>query len=113
MSGGYVYGYVYFVEAVGAKRIKIGWTTDPRNRLDTLATASPFPLEQIKVTYGDRDTERWWHQKFEDLRVHREWFRATPRLRDAIADLPDASVIDDDGRAAYEHARECFIGKAA
>lgn len=79
-------GYVYFIEALGTKRIKIGWSLNPLSRVEELATASPFPLELIRVIYGDRRTEQWWHQKFENSRVHREWFRATPKLRNAITD---------------------------
>jgi hypothetical protein len=106
-------GYVYFIEAVGAGRIKIGFTSDPLRRFSELVTGSPFPLERIKVIYGDRSTETWWHQKFEDARVHNEWFRATPHLRKAIANTAPASVNDGDGRVAYEHARECFVGLRA
>src|SRR5262245_55349967 len=97
-------GYVYFIEAAGSRRIKIGWSATPWKRIAELSTACPFPLELLKVTYGARQTERWWHHKYDDLRVHLEWFKAAPRLRKAIALTADAPVIDpaadSDGRAA-------------
>src|SRR5262245_31102393 len=107
------FGYVYFVEAIGAKRIKIGWTTRPPHwRLNDLTTSSPFPLELLKIIYGDYSTEQWWHQKFGDLRVHGEWFKARPSLRHAIAIAPAAIIVDDDGREAHDHARRCIAGLA-
>ena len=51
-------GFVYVIRAVGTRRIKIGFTTQPKERLASLQTGSPFPLEMISCRPGDRGDER-------------------------------------------------------
>lgn len=75
---------VYFIEAVGKSRIKIGTTANIPLRLATLATASPFPLRLIGSIRGCREVERHWHFEFEDIRHRGEWFEATDWLRNTI-----------------------------
>jgi hypothetical protein len=103
-------GYIYFIEAIGTNRIKIGWSTNPNERLDHIASSCPFPVKLIKLIYGDYKTEQLWHQKFKHLRIYREWFKSTSALRMAIDKSPSVYVIEEDGRAAYQQARLDFIG---
>ena len=78
-----LYGFIYLVEAVGADRIKIGWTAaSPRRRLAELQVCSPFPLDLIGAMRGSRLDERRLHRTFEADRIIGEWFAATPTLRE-------------------------------
>lgn len=61
--------------------IKIGVTKDPRGRMASLQTASPFPLSfaAIAATPGSGfDIEERAHGMLSNRRVLGEWFRASP-----------------------------------
>jgi hypothetical protein len=74
--------YVYFIEAVGLDKIKIGVSDNPEKRLQQLATGSAVSLKLKAKMLGDALTESEMHRKFDHLRVDREWFYATKELRD-------------------------------
>lgn len=86
-------GSVYFAvfseqvtETFVTPMVKIGFTEgDPRKRIQQLATASPFPLQIVGVIAGSKQMEKEIHERFEDLRVHREWFFRDQRIDDFIA----------------------------
>lgn len=71
---------VYFVEAVGADRIKIGSTTNIEHRLSTLKVGSPFPLRLLAIRRDDGTLEAQLHRQFASNRLHGEWFRMTEDL---------------------------------
>jgi hypothetical protein len=75
--------YVYFVEAVGSDRIKIGKTRAVDARLQQLQVTSPFKLRILKVIRGGVDEDLRWHDRFKHLRVHGEWFHLDPELTSA------------------------------
>lgn len=77
--------HVYFIKPVGmAGPIKIGCSWHTRERLKTLSTWSPFPLEIIVIIPGSYKLEKNIHACFADLHSHREWFHAGDRLLKAI-----------------------------
>lgn len=79
-------GFVYFIEAVGGRRIKIGWTDrHPSRRLATLQTGSCFPLKPLGVMIGLPALEREMHARFRPLRCEGEWFLAKTELRKFIS----------------------------
>lgn len=80
-------GFVYFLEAVGLQRIKIGYSKDPEARLKSLQTGSPVPLVEIGRIPGDQQSETDLHQQFDHLRLDGEWFHAVKQLRDYIRGL--------------------------
>lgn len=91
--------YVYFARPVGMDGpIKIGWSNAPEQRILNLMTWSPFPLELVVMISGGRELEKNIHECFADLHSHGEWFRADPRLVDAIYKLvigfPVGQAID-------------------
>lgn len=70
-------GYIYFIHCEGY--LKIGMSTlHPRERLQTMQTGCPFPLELVAVWTMDiafvRIAERFLHERFGDRRHTREWF---------------------------------------
>lgn len=77
-------GTVYFVEAAGANRIKIGWTgaDSARDRVRALQTASPFELGILLEAPGTMADEQKIHAHFDRFRVAptTEWFHANDAL---------------------------------
>lgn len=72
---------VYFIEAVGAGLVKIGFTDgDPMDRLKQLQTGCPHALRLRGVLEGDQSAERAMHQQFAHLREGGEWFKFTIEL---------------------------------
>lgn len=76
---------VYALTVHGAERIKIGFTTNLHERVHTLETGSPFPLTVLAFMPGDYALEARFHAKLARYRVHREWFRDVPRVRNELA----------------------------
>lgn len=77
-SGG---DWVYVIHAPEVRRVKIGYTTDPAQRLATLRTGSPVRLQIVKLIRGDKNEEARLHFRFRDKRLDGEWF--------------DDSILDD------------------
>ena len=75
---------VYFIEAVGSGRVKIGKADLLGARLAGLSCASPFPLRVLLTVPGAEDEESELHERFAHLRVHREWFLLQGELLDYI-----------------------------
>lgn len=70
---------VYFFRA--GEFIKIGKATgSPENRVASLRTGCPFPIEVLGFIPGDLGVEAAWHRRFGHLRAHGEWFHAAPDL---------------------------------
>jgi len=80
-------GYIYFISSPEREVIKIGFSTNPQNRLRSLATASPYALEFLCVIPGDTNYEKSLHDKFHHLRQSGEWFSDTQEIREFIESL--------------------------
>lgn len=63
---------VYFAKCESF--IKIGTTTNLKERIGVLATSSPFPIACLGTLPGDKELEGWLHGRFESHRAMREWF---------------------------------------
>ncbi|HYV34754.1 MAG TPA: GIY-YIG nuclease family protein [Gemmataceae bacterium] len=77
--------YIYFVEAVGQDRIKIGKADDPEARVRQLQTGSAVELRLLAVMTAQPSQEAELHTAFAKERCQGEWFRATEELRGYIA----------------------------
>lgn len=100
---------VYFVRC--GELIKIGTSTDVYDRLKSIRTMTPLPLELLAVAAGSHPEESALHGRFAHLRQHGEWFTAAPELLAFIAEVPpmddgpdlemrpDKPVIDKDAEA--------------
>ncbi len=91
-------GFVYFIvpEAVFLRRdpehrvVKIGYTShNPLRRMNDLAAGSPVALELAAYIEGGPALEKAFHQTFEPLRSHREWFYLQDKLADFVGYLYD------------------------
>lgn len=78
-------GQVYFVRL--ADKVKIGFTTDLKQRLATMQTSAPGPLEVLHVMPGTVCEESKLHAKFGHLRSAGEWFRLSPEVLACIDGL--------------------------
>lgn len=98
---------VYFARPIGELGpVKIGCATMVEARLKQMLTWSPLPLEIVAQMPGGYTLERRFHIRFQDDRLHSEWFRWSPELQAAI-DAVAAGGFDTDtlpltllGRAA-------------
>ena len=78
-------GFVYFVVAAFVGLVKIGYAgRDPDDRLASLQTGSPVPLERLAPVRGTRELEQELHKRFADLRTHGEWFQLGQPIKDFI-----------------------------
>ena len=78
-------GFVYFIEAVGVDRIKIGYSDNPEQRIKQLLTGSAVSLEMRATMPGSQTTEKELHQRFAHLRIENEWFNFTDEIRQYMA----------------------------
>jgi hypothetical protein len=81
-------GGVYFIEAVGLKKVKIGYAIDVKKRLAGLTTGCPVPLRLVAFVKGPRDLEFDMHVRFWPTHSHGEWFGLGKRLADFIEANP-------------------------
>ena len=69
---------VYFLEAEGQDKVKIGLSGRVQDRIRELASVSPVPLKlRAIIKDGGRETELSLHDRFSHLRLHGEWFHYT------------------------------------
>ena len=75
-------GYVYIVHGVGTNYIKIGKSSNPLQRLQTLEQNSPFPLRLISIQIvADMDAaEQDLHERYAPYLSRGEWFALPPHL---------------------------------
>lgn len=74
--------YVYFAYSAG--RIKIGTSADLRLRCRGLNTQSPHPVTVVLTISGGVDLERKLHDCLAGVRMHGEWFKITPEMRQLL-----------------------------
>lgn len=84
--------FVYFVEAVGIDRIKIGWTTNLEARLTDLQCGCPVPLEHCFSIPGGSDEEHELHHRFRHARTSGEWF-VLSAIQDALLEIASAKSV--------------------
>jgi hypothetical protein len=67
---------IYFVEACGLDRVKVGSSVDVAARLTKLRVVCPVDLRLLKVIEGGRCEEKCLHRRWQFARVwtNREWF---------------------------------------
>jgi hypothetical protein len=78
-------GTVYFIECVGHRLVKIGFTDDLDARVKKLQCGCPYQLRLVgSIWFSKPRLERQLHKKFRHLRVRREWFRFEKPIEDYI-----------------------------
>jgi hypothetical protein len=74
-------GWVYLVYSPDLRRLKIGWTTNPDQRLMQLQGQSPARLVLLKAIQATEPVERKLLHAFRSKRLHGEWFEDCPEIR--------------------------------
>jgi hypothetical protein len=65
---------LYFIQDGNDGPIKIGWTTNVRERISRLQMGNPRPLRVVAVILGGEEEESRWHNDYADQRLRGEWF---------------------------------------
>lgn len=94
---------IYFVKA--DNKIKIGYSSNPANRIITLQTSSPEELQVLLVIDGNMDDERELHKKFIDHKIRGEWFALSNEISEYIE-----AHLDNDRRYEFGLINESFGG---
>lgn len=81
--------FLYFIQCGDA--IKIGISSDPEIRLETLATGAPGKLTLIAMIKNCGDKENYCHKYLSHLRIHGEWFRYTEEINKLIKELNESN----------------------
>lgn len=98
---------LYFVQGEQTGLIKIGSSTSPINRLESMQTGSPEKLKLLFYIDNAVESERVMHEQFAGVRHRGEWFKPTPELLDRMKELwrrrqaRRAELMDRDPVAFY------------
>ena len=81
---------VYFMEAVGLDRVKIGYTEWIQSRVSSMGSDCPYPIRLAAYIPGaDRKMERSLHRQFAKCRARGEWFEYTAEIANFIKSSND------------------------
>lgn len=86
--------HVYFIRVCkpdGA--VKIGVSFTPETRLKAVRASCPDAVEIAALIVGTETLERRFHASFKSSHMHHEWFAASDRLADTIAQI-SAGIFD-------------------
>lgn len=75
-------GFIYILRDVD--RVKIGFSTAPRNRVAAIQNMSGRQLRVIACVPGTQTQEQQLHQRFSEFRLHGEWFRVDGELKEFL-----------------------------
>ena len=64
--------WVYFLRA--GDRLKVGFSRNPEQRIETLKTGCPDPIILLGTMLGGRKEERQIHSTLKNFRANGEWF---------------------------------------
>lgn len=99
-------GYVY---VVGSGRpgdpVKIGHSANPKERVRSLQTGAPYLIRLLDQHPGPGALERYLHRRFEDSKVHGEWFLIldpVPTIAEAVQAWPGELESSPHGPYAFE-----------
>lgn len=87
-------GFVYFIQANEGGPVKIGWSDNPKRRLNQLQAAHHGTLNLLAAVPGGRDTEKSIHGRLDDYRVRGEWFEDCEPVREVMAALQEACNLE-------------------
>jgi hypothetical protein len=78
-------GYIYAIDfGQPDSPIKIGWSNDPKKRLQNLQYHHPYSLRLLGFRPGTRSDECELQARFKHLRLLGEWFNSSAVLRELI-----------------------------
>lgn len=84
--------FLYFIQL--RNKVKIGISSNPEGRLNSLATASPDELRLIAKIPNAGNLESKCHKKLSHLHICREWFRYSEDITHLIEKLQSKNQND-------------------
>jgi hypothetical protein len=75
---------IYFLQS--GDRVKIGYSRDPKKRIEAIARSSPHECKLTCLVAGEVVDERELHERFGAFRIHGEWFFLSPEIQSFIKD---------------------------
>lgn len=75
--------YVYVVRI--NEFVKIGVSTDPEHRRNTIQSSSPYPVELLAVFDGGQEEEDRLQHLFKQYHERGEWFRVEGEMKKHVA----------------------------
>lgn len=73
---------IYLIECSKTNSCKIGYASNPENRLAQLQTGNPFALDLISTIEGDIPKEKEIHKLFKEFRLKGEWFIYNQKIKE-------------------------------
>lgn len=76
--------YIYVVGNEEQAICKIGYSTNPTNRISGIQTGCPYKLKFLLIIKGNMLMEQELHKKYAKQRLNGEWFSYSGPLKDSI-----------------------------
>jgi len=76
--------YVYFIQCDVTKRVKIGLSMDPKDRLKKMQAMCPTELSIIYQVKTRSEMEEVLHERFAKYRLHGEWFEYGEEIKQFV-----------------------------
>lgn len=106
---------VYFMTCQGF--VKLGWTTDPYQRLRGSQVGNPHLIELAATMRGGEREERILQREFKELHHRAEWFRNEGALLDLLNAIRDMEPIEARDRVGEwylsRRGKSCLLLPAA
>lgn len=83
---------IYLITCAETNCCKIGYSSNPANRLTQLQTGNPFALELLTVIEGDFTLETELHIQFAEFRLQGEWFILNESIKTFFG-VADSTII--------------------
>lgn len=83
---------VYFIQRESDGAIKIGFSNKIKSRVANLKSTEEENLKILGIFEGDREKEKELHERFKDLRKHKEWFAPGSAILDYLSATENASM---------------------
>jgi hypothetical protein len=111
-------GHIYFLLDAEASLVKIGWSTNWRQRTGSITAAHPRKLTVIKLISAESQKEETdFHRRYKKYRVNGEWFELTGKLKEFLGNaavgrqsLP-RDLLPELDALAQSGVRQAYIGE--
>lgn len=108
--------YVYFIQNDLTKHIKIGYSSNIKQRFNNIETASGSSMTLLLLIEGNRRDERNFHLMFDMYRVKGEWFHPNEEIESFLKKTVSINKEDHDlileiNKEIKKHEKVDFISK--
>lgn len=81
-------GYIYLIQLGEHGPVKIGYSSDPKKRLDALQIGAAEPVYLRALVAGAHHEEQALHRKYDEFRLRGEWFNPSDDMLDELMGMP-------------------------